>query len=385
MDDVLVVGGGIIGLSVARALAKRGLAVHVVDRPRPGEAATRAAAGMLSPLSEASEAGPFLSAGLASLERYPAWIEELGELSGLDPLHRPDGKLRLALDDAEAARIDALLARAAQAGVEASRLGPAQARAHAGVELGPFAAAVLLRHDHQVDNRRLHEALLLACRRSGVRFSADCEVSSLLVRNRRVEGVSLADGSTREADEVVLAAGAWSGSVPGLPFPLPVRPVRGQMLALDAGPALPPRVVESGEVYLVPRRDGRLLVGATVEEVGFEAGCTADARKALLSRASRLLPALEGRPVLDHWCGFRPGTPDGNPIVGRVPGARGLTVATGHFRNGILLAPWTGAAIARLLAGGGGPDIPADFRPDRFRPAAGGIAREAPAHHPSST
>jgi glycine oxidase len=385
VDDVIVIGGGIVGLSVAHAVAGRGLAVHVLDRPRPGMAATHAAAGMLSPLSEATETGPFLSAGLASLALYPDWIEELRDGSGADPWYRRDGKLRVADDEAGSPELEALLTRAAAAGVRARRVSRDEAEGLAGARLPNVAGAVFLEDDHQVDNRRLHAALQVACRGRGVRFSPHCEVRGPIFRGERVHGVRLADGSRREAEFVVVAAGAWTGRLPGLPGPVPVRPVRGQMLTLDAGASLPHRVLEARDVYLVPRQDGRLLAGATVEEAGFEAACTPEARTALHAAAARLVPSLAGASVREHGCGLRPGTPDGNPVMGAVPGAEGLMIATGHFRNGILLAPWTGAALARLMAGGDGPRIPPAFLVDRFGPGDGGIARDAVAHHPSST
>ncbi len=371
--EALVVGGGIVGLSVAHALARAGWGVQVMDEPRPGVSATGAAAGMLSPLSEASEPGPFLEAGLDSLARYPGWVEGLRAASGVDPRYRPDGKLRVARTPDGIHALDALEARARSAGVRVSRLAPDAAAEAAGVGLGAVSQALLLERDHQVDNRLLHRALAAACAVEGASVRA-ARVEALEVTNGRVSGVRLAGGLELHADAVVLAAGAWSPTLSGLPGParrcLPIRPVRGQMIALGAGTLerapLPRRVVESEEVYLVPRDDGRLLVGATVEEVGFRPACTDEARTRLHQAALRLLPGLGGAPVIEHWCGLRPATPDGNPVIGPVPGTPGLVVAGGHYRNGILLAPWTGAALARILAGCEGPEVPAAFLPDRF-------------------
>jgi glycine oxidase len=371
--EVLVVGGGIVGLSVAHALSRAGWRVRVFDDPRPGAAATRAAAGMLSPLSEASEPGPFLEAGLQSLALYPEWVRGLEADSGVDPRHRPDGKLRVARTPAGLDALADLEERARAAGVQVTRLGAEEAARTAGTPLGPLSGALLLPRDHQVDNRLLHGALAGACARRGVRVH-EARVEGLARSAGRATGVRLADGTEVGADTVVLAAGAWSATLPGLPEEvracLPIRPVRGQMIALDAGAALPHRVVESEEVYLVPRDGGRLLAGATVEEAGFRATCTDEARTRLHEAAIRILPALSRAPVVEHWCGLRPATPDGNPVLGPVPGINGLVVAGGHYRNGILLAPWTGAAVARILAGCAGPEIPPAFLPDRFGPEA---------------
>jgi glycine oxidase len=367
-DDVVVVGGGLVGMAVAREAALRGLRVRVLDRAVPGSGATWAAAGMLSPLSESSEAGPFLAAGLASLRLYPAWIDALREESEVDPGYRRDGKLRVARTPASVPALRDLALRARDFGLSAAPVPDGDLAELAGTDVASTSGAILLAEDHQVDNRRLHRAVTEAALHSGVSVTPGAHVVGLPSARGRVEGVRLADGKTVSAGAVVLAAGAWSAGVPGLPCPPPVRPVRGQMLALDAGDSLPALVIESEDVYLVPRSDGRLLVGATVEEVGFMAECTAEARTLLLGAARGLLPGLAGAPVLDHWCGFRPGTPDGHPIIGTAPGVEGLYMATGHFRNGILLAPWTAEALGRLLAGGDGPDVPDAFSPGRFHP-----------------
>lgn len=372
-DDVIIVGGGIVGMAVARNAAHRGLRVRVLDRDRPGAGATGAAAGLLSPLSETSEAGPFLDAGLASLRLYPAWVEHLRGETDVDPWFRPDGKVRVARHPAARAGLAALEARAAAFGLGVHRLAHADLAERLGVEPGTepasFEGALFLEEDHQVDSRRLHRALTEAARRAGVEIVSDTPVRGLEFEGDRTVGVRV-DGGQLAAGAVVLAAGARSGQMEGLPFPLPVRPVRGQMLALEAGSALPDRVLESEDVYLVPRGDGRLLVGATVEEAGFQEVCTPEARAWLLEAAGALLPRLRSAPVLDQWCGLRPGTPDLHPILGAAPGVRDLYLGTGHYRNGVLLAPWTAEALGCLLAGEAGPEIPDAFLPHRFHPVA---------------
>jgi len=367
IDDVIVAGGGIVGMAVALEATLRGLRVRVLDRDRPGAGATQAAAGLLSPLSEHSEAGPFLDAGLASLRLYPAWTERLRAETGIDPWYRRDGKVRVARHPAALPGLEGMADRAPTLGLDVRRIGPAEVSERVGTDVAPHEGALFLAEDHQVDSRRLHIAVTRAARLAGVTIVPDTRVHGLVREGDRVVGLRVDHGHLASG-AVVLAAGAWGGRVDGLPFPLPVRPVRGQMLALEAGRALPNRVLESEEVYLVPRADGRLLVGATVEETGFREACTREAREQLLAAAWALLPALRRAPVLDQWSGLRPGTPDLHPILGTPSGVRDLYLATGHFRNGLLLAPWTAAALGRLLAGGPGPEVPTAFLPDRFHP-----------------
>ncbi len=374
--DLLVVGAGLIGLSVAREAALRGLRVRVLDGGRPGEGATHSAAGMLSPLAEASEVGPFLEAGLASLALYPAWVDALRARSPMDPWYRADGKVKVGWGAKGAAALTGLRERAREVGLRAHPLTPEEARERVGQPLARGTHALFLPDDHQVENRRLHRLLLDATRAEGVEVRGESPVVEVLPGDRRGgrPGVRGRDGRVEEAGAVLVAAGAWTGHL--LPA-VGVTPVLGEMIVLEGGPALPLRVVASPEVYLVPRRDGRLLAGATVEARGFRGRCSARARDGLLEAALALLPGLagvrgsgEGRGpgtrVVDHWYGFRPGSPDGNPVLGPLPGASGIHVASGHFRNGILLAPWTGQALARVLAGGEGPRIPPAFRPERL-------------------
>lgn len=378
LPDLLVVGAGVIGLAVAREAALRGLRVQVVDGGRPGEGATRAAAGMLSPLAEATEVGPFLEAGLASLALYPEWVDSLREWSPMDPWYRADGKVKVGRGERGAAALAGLQERAREAGVRALPLTPEEARERVGQPLADDTHALFLPDDHQVENRRLHRLLLDATRAQGVEVRGESPVVEVLPGKAGGghPGVRIRDGGVREAGAVLVAAGAWTGHLlPGVP----VTPVLGEMIVLEGGDALPRRVVASPEVYLVPRRDGRLLAGATVEARGFRGRCSPGARQWLLQAATDLLPGLKpggvrgaGTRVVDHWYGFRPGTPDGNPVLGLLPGAPGIHVASGHFRNGILLAPWTARALGRVLAGGEGPSLPSAFLPGRLASAMAG-------------
>ncbi|MGH7448075.1 MAG: NAD(P)/FAD-dependent oxidoreductase, partial [Longimicrobiales bacterium] len=215
------------------------------------------------------------------------------------------------------------------------------------------------RRDHRVNNRLLAQALLASAAAAGAAFRTGHAVTSLLVRGGQITGVRLASGEQIEAPHVVLAAGAWSGQIDGLPRELPVRPVRGQMFSVDArhrshGQVQEPvlqRVVISRRCYIIPRDDGRLIVGATVEDVGFRTGPTPAGIAGLIAAAVSMIPLIEDLPLVETWAGFRPATPDCLPVIGTDPDVRGLIYATGHFRNGILLAPITAECVAALISG----------------------------------
>jgi len=365
--DVIVVGGGAIGLACARAVAASGRSVVVLERARAGEEATRAAGGMLSPLGESPGPGALLDLGLESLAAWPAFAAELRDQSGVDVDLRLEGKLLLALAEDQAPSLQARrewIVRAGQRaewwdGAELGRREPGAARGVAGL---------LLPQEGQVDNRALPKALRGAADRAGVRVREGIGVAALLARGTRVRGVRLDDGAELGADVVILAAGAWSGGLVGLPRALPVRPVKGQMIALDApgsGPLIR-TVVETDACYVIPRGTGGLVwVGATSEEVGFQRGTTAAARRALRAAAVCAVPELARARELEAWDGFRPATPDGLPVLGPDPDLHGLVHATGHYRNGILLTPITAHLIASAVAGAPDPRLAA-FAPERF-------------------
>lgn len=334
---VLVVGAGLIGLSVAEALARRGAPVTLVSEPRPGESSV-AAAGMLAPTLEPLT-GPALNFALQARERYPGFLADLEERTSVRvPLDR-EGILELAHDAARAERLQGT----ATAGVhwldasDTARLEPA---------LAPVIGALFHPLDGSVDNVALFQALeRLVASRSGI---TRVHAAAVRIRRRGDEGAAVhtASGDVLEARTIVIAAGAWSGRLNGLPRSLPVEPARGQMIALRA-PVLG-HVVYSEDAYLVPRRDGRTLVGATMERVGFDTSTTADALDGLHARGGRVAPVLRSAPVASAWAGLRPMTPDGLPVIGRDPDWPAILYATGHSRNGILMAPLTGDCIAAL-------------------------------------
>ncbi|MEX2529483.1 MAG: glycine oxidase ThiO [Gemmatimonadota bacterium] len=367
--ELVVVGGGVIGLAVARVAAELELDVLVLERGRVGSEASHAAAGMLSPIGEALDPGPFLDFGLRSLRSYPAFAVELEEESGVEVGFEGGGKVRVALSPAEEGRLRRHHAWSARSGFTTRWLDPAElARAEPAV--APEArGGLLIEGDCRVDNRALVQALLISARRRGVEIREGEPVRGVQGEGGRIRGVRLSDGGIVEADTVLLAAGAWCAELEGLPFPIPIRPVRGQAVSLRPAAPISGRVLESEEVYLVPRRDGRLIAGATVEEVGFRRELTAGGQASVLTAAIALAPELANARLEESWAGFRPGTPDGLPILGEDPDMAGLFVATGHFRNGILLAPETGRTLAHAIAGSGEDGPPEAFSPSRLRKA----------------
>jgi glycine oxidase len=363
-ERVVVAGAGVIGLTIAWRAAAAGLQVTTVDEA-PGRGASWAAAGMLAPVTEVHYGEEdLLRLNLAAAERYPEFVAELEDASGRDPGYRRCGMIAVARDADDNAALENLFAFQSELGLKVERLSGAEVRA---LEPGLAPGArggVLVDGDHQVDNRALVEALLEACRKAGVAHTASRVTA--LGDGARVE---LADGTALEADTVVLATGCWTNAIAGLPSDAlpPVRPVKGQLLHLK-GPATPElvgRSVRGLDVYIVPRRDGRVVVGATVEELGFDVRPTAGGVFALLRAAYELLPGITELELTEITVGLRPGSPDNAPIIG--PTSRdGVVVATGHYRNGILLAPVTADAIVDLLTTGSVPPPVAGFGPDRF-------------------
>ena len=365
--DVIVVGGGAIGLGVAWRAAVAGLQVAVVD-PKPGRGASYASAGMLAPVGEATYGEQaLLELNLASWRLYPKFIAELEEAAGGSTGYRRSGMLLVARDADENAALERDYRFRQGLGLSVQRLTSGECR-----QLEPGLApsirgGMIANGDAQIDPRRLLGALMRACARAGVEFV--CRRASVHVARDKVAGVRLEDGRGIAANTVVLAAGCWSARVEGLPDDAipPVRPVKGQTLRL-IGPRVPEivsRMVRGADVYIVPREDGRVLVGATMEERGFDITATAGGVYQLLRDARELIPDIAELELTAVGVGLRPGTPDNAPLIGEST-LPGLLVATGHYRNGILLTPITGVAIASLLTGAAPPAEVAPFSPARF-------------------
>ncbi|MFD4374909.1 glycine oxidase ThiO [Streptomyces sp. NPDC058486] len=382
--DVLVVGGGIIGLVTAWRAARRGLSVAVVD-PDPGGGAARVAAGMLAAVTELHYGEEtLLGLNLASAARYPAFVAELEEATGLDVGYRACGTLAVALDADDRAHLRELHALQTRCGLASEWLSGRECRRLEPMLAPGVRGGLRVDGDHQVDPRRLATALLTACERAGVAFHRAI-AERLVVTGDRARGVVLADGTELAAGQTVLAAGSLSGRLAGVPPAVlpPVRPVKGQALRLRIPAPYAPflsrtvrAVVRGSHVYLVPRENGELVVGATSEELGWDTTVTAGGVYELLRDAHELVPGLTELPLTETLAGLRPGSPDNAPLLG--PSALpGLHLATGHYRNGVLLTPVTGDVMAEVLTTGLLPDEARPFSPRRF-PTALSVRQEQP-------
>jgi glycine oxidase len=370
---VAIIGAGVIGLGIAWRLAARGASVTVFDRGAAGAGASHAAAGMLAACSEAEPGEEALVAlGRDSQARWPAFAAELQQAAGIDVELRSEGTLVIALTADDQARIHHHLVFQQELGLPLQWISAAETRRREPRLAGKLAGAVWSPEDHQVDNRKLATALRVAAEAAGATIREHTPVQQIAISGPRTDGIVLADGSKIAADVVVLAAGAWSRGIAGLAPELrpPVRPIKGQMLSLRMDPAAPliNHVLWAPGVYLVPRRDGRLIVGATVEEKGFDTTLTAGGLLSLLDAAWRTVPAIEELPIDEMWVGHRPGSRDDAPILGPGP-VEGLVYATGHHRNGILLAPVTADTVARLVLDGVVEPAIRPFGIERFAPA----------------
>jgi len=366
---VAIIGAGVIGLAIAWRLAQRGAKVTVFDKGAAGSGASHAAAGMLAAHLEAEPREENLVAlNRASQQLWPDFAKELEAASGLSVDLRTEGTLLLALTGDDQSRLRHVLAFQKSLGLPLEWLTTAEVRRREPHLTPTISGAIFSPQDHQVDNRAVAAALREAVLKAGVTLRENTPVERIVTSDNRVTGVGVA-GETLAADTVILAAGAWSRGIAGLPTSSlpPVRPVKGQMLALrmDSQAPLLTHVVWAPGAYLVPRKDGRLLIGATVEEKGFDPNLTAGGQLALLEATWRALPAVEELPIHEMWVGFRPGTRDDAPIIGESP-VPGLVYATGHYRNGILLTPVTAEAIAALVMDGKADPRVANFAFQRF-------------------
>ncbi|MFJ2885673.1 glycine oxidase ThiO [Streptomyces sp. NPDC087305] len=372
-SDVLVVGGGIIGLVTAWRAAQRGFGTAVLD-PEPGGGAAQVAAGMLAAVTELHYGEQTLLAlNLASAHRYPDFAAELTDLTGLDLGYRRCGTLAVALDADDRAHLRELHALQQQSGLDSEWLSGRECRRLEPMLAPGVRGGLRVDGDHQVDPRRLAAALVAACERAGVVFHRTW-VERLTVARDRATGVVTRADTTLAADQVVLAAGSLSGRLTGVPDDVlpPVRPVKGQVLRLTVPERHAPflsrtvrAVVRGSHVYLVPRENGELVVGATSEELGWDTTVTAGGVYELLRDAHELVPGITELPLTETRAGLRPGSPDNAPLLGPTA-LPGLLLATGHYRNGVLLTPVTGDALAHALSTGELPDEARPFTPKRF-------------------
>jgi glycine oxidase len=372
--DAAIAGGGLIGASIALELARAGLRVGLFDRQEPGREASWAGAGILSPAPESAAMISLVPLAKASMAIYPEFVRMVEEISGQSVGYRPKGTLQAIFTRDAREELSTVIALHHGLGLKAEPLRAEDAR-----ELEPalsedLGAAVLRPEEASVDNRALTQAVLEAARRSGVQFFAGSEVEAVWREGSRCLGLHLKNEKI-EAQWTVIAAGCFSANIRGVAAYAPVRPAKGQMIALRADDLKIECVLWSEKIYLVPRNDGRILAGATVEYAGFEKGLTAGGLEKILAGTLELAPGLANAHVEETWAGLRPDSPDHLPILGPTD-LDGLLIATGHFRGGILLAPIT-AQLVREWVTQQRVSVDWDrFSPMRFQSAS---AHSAPA------
>ncbi|MYG07533.1 glycine oxidase ThiO [Candidatus Poribacteria bacterium] len=371
---IIIIGGGVIGLGIGWQLAKAGAAVTIYERAEVGRAASWAAAGMLAPLAEAhSEEPELLKLGCESLDRYPQLTAELEADAEMSIGYRVEGTLIVGLEPDDTHQLRHIYEAQQHLRLDVNWLNGREARDLEAALSPRVTAAIHCASDYQVDNRRMVTALQRAYEGSGGVLHEKSGIERVVIKDGIANGVQ-AHGDFQEADIVILSAGCWSAQIAGIPDAIlpPVRPVKGQMLALqmEEGIAISSviRTVRARypvPVYLVPRADGRLIVGATSEEMGFDTRLTVGGVFELLRGAWEAVPGVYELPILETWTGLRPGSRDNAPILGKTP-IENLIYATGHYRNGILLTPITAYEIAKLILTGEISEIIAPFQLDRF-------------------
>jgi len=363
MHDVIIVGGGAVGLSVALELARYGNSVLILDRGVPEEAASWAAAGMIAPQTEAFEQSPFFDLCLASSRLYPEWTARLQEDSGIDPEFARSGVLFLASTNEEMARLTCMVEWQTKAGLRALVLSPAEAlRQEPNLTL-PVAGAAWLPDEAQVTPRKLLSSLHRACVAHKVE-TRTTDVLSVERQGARAVAVKTSIG-TFPAAHIVIASGVSSTRLQGLSPAIPVSPRKGQILSLAVKASLFGRMIRWESAYIVTRAGGELIVGATNEDAGFDRSLTPEGVGGLLQKAQQIASSLGKAEIRDMWTGLRPASPDGFPIVGKSD-LDGLIYATGHYRNGILLAPMTAVCVAALIENRPGPVSMELSSPQRF-------------------
>lgn len=369
-SDVIIIGGGIIGCSIALRLAQARLKVQVLDRGEPGAEATSAAAGMIAPQGEISDPDEFFELCASSRDLYPRFVAEIEELSGVGTGYRRDGTLLVAAGDEEGAVLEKIFAAQTAKGLPIEMLSGDAVRGRVSGLSPNIVCGLFVAGDHWVDNEKLAQGLVEACRRLGVQFSSGSGVTKINTRDGRVESVeadsnSGAAQSRFSAGHYVMSAGCWSRElVSALGISLPIEPCHGQMIEFEAPQALPV-VVRSGHHYIVPRSGHRILAGTTAEYIGFKKQVTAEGLRSIIEGIVRFAPLLRDLRFRRTWAGLRPDTPDHLPVLGHGE-LENLVFATGHFRNGILLAPVTGQLISEIILTGSASRSIEAYRPSRF-------------------
>jgi len=367
-SDVIIIGGGIIGCSIALRLAQARVQVTVLDRGEPGIEASSAAAGMLAPQGEVTDPDDFFELCAASRDLYPSFVAEIEELSGQKVGYRRDGTLMVAISDEERNELDHIYKGQTAHGLALEKLSAKEVHHRAAGLSANIQSGLFIPGDHSVDNERLVKALVEACRRLGVKFLKGCGVTKLNAENGRVQSVEAGNQSSAEnhsSAHFVLAAGCWSsGLMKPLGIPIPVEPCRGQMIEFESPNDLP-LTVRAGHHYFVPRAGRRIVAGTTGEYVGFEKEVTGEGLRSILEGLERMAPMVKNLHFRRAWAGLRPDTADHLPIFGYGE-LENLAFATGHFRNGILLAPITARLISELILTGSTSQPIEAYRPTRF-------------------
>lgn len=367
--DIVIIGGGVIGLAVARGLALRGVRdVLLIERDSLGAESSRAAAGMLAPQAEANRAHEFFFLTCQSRDMYPAFAAALLDETGIDIELETTGTLYLAFTEHDVEELQKRYEWQTKAGLTVEKMDTRAVRQLEPAINEDVRLALKFPLDTQVENRRLISALAAASERLGVRLETGTAVTSLRIERDRVTGVETSRGFIA-AKSVVIAGGAWSSLLGAGDKALPdlrIKPVRGQMLCFQPNLRLTKHVIYSPRGYLVPRRDGRLLAGSTTEHAGFEKQVTASGAHSIISAALEISPQVASLPLVDSWAGLRPRAADTLPVLGPCDEIAGVYYATGHYRNGILLAPITGELIAGAIVDKVFPAALQIFSPDRF-------------------
>ena len=351
--ETLIIGGGVIGLSIARELKRRGVhKVTILERGRVGREASWAAAGILAPQVEADADDDFFRLCFESNRMYPDLAGELFDETGIDIELSRHGTLYLAFDAEDEKEFDHRFAWQTAAGLNVERLDRSQVKALEPDVSDSVLAGLYFPDDGQVENRKLVTALAASAKRSGVDIREDVTVKSVLSDQGKIVGVETMQGIV-PSDHVIITTGAWASHIElgGAVLPVEVKPIRGQMICYRPHEVTVGHVVYSRRGYLVPRADGRLLAGATADDVGFDSGVTAEGLRTLRDVAVEIAPGLHSCEVADHWAGLRPYSVGGSPFIGQVKDVKGLFAAIGHFRNGILLTPITARIIADAVLG----------------------------------
>jgi len=367
--DVLIIGGGVIGLALARELHKKGVSqITILERRRLGQEASRAAAGMLAPNAETEKIDDFFHLCNASNKLYPEFAAELLDETDIDIELDRQGTLYVALTEDDSAEIGRRFEWQKQAGLAVEHLTARETRT-----IEPFLSpdvreSLFFPDDWQVENRKLLDALQKYAALNQINIRENTEIKNLLIENGKCTGAET-ESEKFFAEKVILATGAWTSIVKaeGLIMP-PVKPIRGQMIAFHTAKRLFQKVIYSARGYLVPRLGGRVLAGATVEDAGFDKSVTAAGIEFLRENTLEIAPVLVNLEIAEKWAGLRPFAADGLPILGSFPQVENLSIATAHYRNGILLAPLTARILAESVAENKDSDYLQTFSPNRFAP-----------------